>query len=188
MKTLIPVETIEKKILLIRGEKVMLDADLAELYGVRTKRLNEQVKRNTERFPEDFIFQLTAEEKAEVVAKCDHLSRLRFSPVQPYAFTEHGAIMAANVLNSSQAIRMSVYVVRAFIRLRQVFATHRELAHKLTELEQRVGTHDETIRHLLTAIRQLMESPLGSGKNRIGFQAKSKTAGVDPGPSKGRRK
>ena len=95
MKELIPIDMIERKILLIRGEKVMLDVDLAALYGVTTKRLNEQVKRNRERFPNDFMFQLTEEEKAEVVANCDHLKRLKFSPTLPYAFTEHGAIMLA---------------------------------------------------------------------------------------------
>ena len=105
MKEVIPVEMIERKILLIRGEKVMLDADLAALYGVTTKRLNEQVKRNRERFPNDFMFQLTEEEKAEVVANCDHLKRLKFSPTLPYAFTEHGAIMLASVLNSPLAVQ-----------------------------------------------------------------------------------
>jgi hypothetical protein len=109
----------------------MLDHDLAELYGVSTKRLNEQVKRNSERFPDDFMFPLNLHEKAEVVANCDHLSRLRFSPVLPYVFTEHGAIMAANVLNSRQAVQASVFVVRPFIQLRQMRATHRELASKL---------------------------------------------------------
>jgi hypothetical protein len=98
MKELIPLEVIERSILLIRGQRVMLDADLAGLYGVSTKRLNEQVRRNRDRFPGDFMFQLTANEKAEVVANCDHLAKLRFSPVLPNAFTEHGAIMAANFL------------------------------------------------------------------------------------------
>jgi len=94
------------------GQKVILDADLAKLYGVTTKRLNQQVKRNRERFPEDFMFQLTTEEKAEVVANCDHLSRLKFSPASPYAFTEHGAVMAASVLNTPRAIEVSIFVVR----------------------------------------------------------------------------
>src|SRR6476620_7016832 len=96
------------------GQRVMLDEDLAELYGVATKRLNEQVKRNRERFPSDFLFQLTASEKAEVVANCDHLAKLKFSKALPYAFTEHGAIQAANVLASAQAVEMGIYVVRAF--------------------------------------------------------------------------
>lgn len=105
---LVPTEVISSRILSIRGERIMLDADLAELYGVETKRLNEQVRRNRERFPEDFMFQLTAEEKKYVVANCDHLSRLKFSPTLPYAFTEHGAIMAASVLNTLRAVEVSV--------------------------------------------------------------------------------
>ncbi len=116
-------EVIERKILLIRGQKVMLDSDLAKLYGVTTKRLNEQVKRNKSRFPEDFMFQLTVDEKAEVVASCDHLSRLKFSPVLPFAFAEHGAIMAASVLNTQRAADVSIYVVRAFVRLREILST-----------------------------------------------------------------
>ena len=121
--SLIPVERIERAILLIRGEKVMLDIDLAAIYDVTTKRLNEQVKRNLNRFPPDFMFQLTAAEKAEVVANCDHLIRLRFSSYLPYAFTEHGALMLANVLNSERAAQTSVMVVRAFVRLRQILAS-----------------------------------------------------------------
>jgi hypothetical protein len=158
-QALIPAERIEQAILLLRGQKVMLDADLAKLYGVSTKRLNEQVKRNRARFPEDFMIQLTAKEKVEVVANCDHLKRLKFSPTRPYAFTEHGAIMVASILNTRRAIDASVYVVRAFVRLRQLLATHKELAHKLAELERKVETHDEAIRSLLKAIRQLMEPP-----------------------------
>ena len=114
MKALIPGELIEKKILLIRGEKVMLDSDLAELYGVPTKALNQAVKRNKERFPDDFMFQLAKTEKDEVVTNCDHLSRLKFSPNLPFAFTEHGAIMAATILNSPVAVQTSIHVVRTF--------------------------------------------------------------------------
>ncbi len=132
-KTLIPVERVQKTILLIRSEKVILDADLATLYGVSTKRLNEQVKRNPGRFPDDFMFQLTNEEKAEVVANCDHLRRLKFSPNLPYAFTEHGAIMAANVLNSERAVEASVEIVRAFVRPRQLLASNVELSRRLDE-------------------------------------------------------
>jgi hypothetical protein len=123
VKELIPAEVIENKILLIRSEKVMLDADLPALYGVTTKRLNEQVKRNRERFPEDFMFQLSEKERAEVVANCDHLRRLKFSPNLPYAFTEHGAIMLATVLNSPVAVQASIQVVRAFVKLRQMLST-----------------------------------------------------------------
>jgi len=123
-KSIIPVERIENSIVLIRGEKIMLDADLAILYGVSTKRLNEQVKRNRDRFPEDFMFQLTENEKAEVVANCDHLRRLKFSPNLPYAFTEHGAIMLATILNSSIAVQASIQVVRAFVKLQNLIGTH----------------------------------------------------------------
>lgn len=169
--SVVPMERIERMILLIRGQKVMLDADLADLYGVKTKRLNEQVKRNAERFPSDFMFQLTSEEKAEVVANCDHLRGLRFSPVRPYAFTEHGALMLASVLNSPRAIDTSVFVTRAFVRLRQIIVTHRELARKVQELERRSRGHDEQIRSLVSAIRRLM-APEEQKTRRIGFGAK----------------
>jgi len=170
MKALIPVEVIEQRILLIRGQRVMLDADLAGLYGTTTKRLNEQVKRNRGRFPEDFMFQLTKKEKAEVVAICDHLAKLKFSPVLPNAFTEHGAIMVASVLNTKRAIQVSVFVVRAFVKLREMLSTHKELAHKLAMLERKLQNHDESIRSLVVAIRQLMAPPEPEPpKKRIGF-------------------
>ena len=172
-KTVVPIERIEKTILLIRGQKVMLDADLAELYGVTTKRLNEQVKRNRSRFPQDFMFQLTPQEKTEVVAICDHLQRLKFSPVLPFAFTEHGAIMVASVLNTKRAIEVSVYVVRAFVKLRAVLAAHKDLAGKLDELEQRVSGHDEHIENLIEAIRRLMTPPEPK-RRRIGFYTRER--------------
>jgi len=137
-KTLVPIERVQKVILLIRRERVILDADLAALYGVSTKRLNEQVKRNRSRFPADFMFQLTADEKAEVVANCDHLRRLKFSPNLPYVFTEHGTIMAANVLNSERAVHASVAVVRAFVRLREMITSNAELSRRLDDLEGQV--------------------------------------------------
>jgi len=170
MKDLIPTARIESAILLIRRQKVILDTDLARLYGVTTKRLNEQVKRNRKRFPADFMFRLTVEEKAEVVANCDHLTKLRFSPGLPHAFTEHGAVMLASVLNSQLAIKASLYVVRAFVRLRAILATHKELDKKLTELERRVKSHDEHIQSLFEAIRRLM-SPESPKPRRIGFRA-----------------
>lgn len=169
MRALLPSERIERTILLIRGHKVMLYTDLAHLYGVSTKRLNEQVKRNRNRFPSDFMFQLTSKEKAEVVANCDHLTKLKFSPAKPSAFTEHGAVMVASVLNSKKAIEVSIYIVRAFVKVREVLGTHRELAQKLTELERRVESHDTHIRSLFDAIRQLMDSP-PSKSRRIGFK------------------
>jgi len=157
-KAIIPIGQIEERILLIRGQRVMLDADLAGLYGTTTKRLNEQVKRNRGRFPEDFMFQLTKKEKAEVVAICDHLAKLKFSPVLPNAFTEHGAIMVASVLNTKRAMQVSVFVVRSFVKLRELLSTHKELAHKLAVLERKLQNHDESIRSLVVAIRQLMAS------------------------------
>ena len=171
----VPIEQIQQSILLIRGKKVMLDTDLARLYGVPTKRLNEQVKRNRDRFPQDFMFQLSAEEKTEVVAKCDHLASLKFSPTHPYAFTEHGAIMLAAVLNTPRAIEVSVFVVRAFVKLREILTTHKALAHKLAELESKIETHDEAIRSLVSAIRQLMAPP-AVGQKKIGFQLREKRA------------
>ena len=136
-KLVVPVERVEETILYIRGQRVILAADLARLYGVTTKRLNEQVKRNRDRFPEDFIFQLSTKEKAEVVANCDHLSNLKFSRTRPYAFTEHGAIMAASVLNTPRAVEASIFVVRAFVKLRQMVAAHKDLEKKLAALERK---------------------------------------------------
>lgn len=161
-------ERIEQSILVIRGQRVMLDSDLAKLYGVSTKALNQAVKRNTDRFPKDFMFRLTQQEKSEVVTNCDHLSKLKFSPTMPFAFTEHGAIMVANVLNSVRAVEVSIYVVRAFVKLREVLGTHKALAHKLAELERQVESHDNHIRSLFEAIRQLMEPPRQKSR-RIGF-------------------
>jgi hypothetical protein len=173
---LVPIERIESSILFLRGRKVILDAELANLYGVTTKRLNEQVRRNRDRFPEDFMFQLTADEKAGVVANCDHLSRLKFSPALPYAFTEHRAIMAASVLNSPRAIEASIFVVRAFVRLREMLAAHKELARKLEELEARLGEHEEQIQAILEAIKQLM-TPTDRPPKKIGFEV-SEEAGA----------
>lgn len=172
---LIPLERIEETILFIRGQNVILDVDLARLYGATTKRLNEQVKRNRERFPEDFMFQLTTEEKAKVVAICDHLPLLKYSPALPHAFTEHGAIMVATVLNTQRAIEASIFVVRAFITLREMVATHKELAHKLSELEYHLKDHDQQIQAIFEAVRQLMLPPERS-KRRIGFEVKESTA------------
>lgn len=152
-----------QRILFLRGQKVLVDADLAQLYGVSTKRLNQQTRRNAERFPADFVFELTPQEKAEVVANCNHLAKLRFSAALPLAFTEHGALMAASVLNTPRAVEMSLYVVRAFVRLREVLATHKALARKLAELERAVATLDERtdarFRETFNAIRALMTQP-----------------------------
>jgi phage regulator Rha-like protein len=165
---LVPVERIERAILSIRGEKVMLDSDLAELYGVTTKMLNQAVKRNASRFPKDFMFQLTETEKSEVVTNCDHLARLKFSPYLPYAFTEHGALMLANVLNSERAAQTSVQVVRAFVRLRQMLASNAELARKLDAMEKK---YDAQFKVVFDAVRQLM-SPPEPKRREIGFHVK----------------
>jgi len=167
----ISVDQIAHRILLIRGVKVLIDADLAALYGVTTKRLNEQVKRNTARFPADFVFKLTNAEKLEVVANCDHLEKLKFSRINPFVFTEHGAIMVASVLNSVKAIEISVLIVRTFVKLRQTLVANAELRHKLFELENRLDSHDDAIKTLINAIRQLMEAPATDKKRPIGFVA-----------------
>jgi len=161
---------IERSILLIRGQKVMLDADLAELYGVTTKRLNEQVRRNIDRFPKDFMFKLDEKEIADMRSQIATASKRNIRYL-PYAFTEHGVIMAASVLNTQRAIEVSVYVVRAFVKLREVFAANIELANKLNGLEHKVGKHDEAIRALVDAIRQLMASPEPKRKE-FGFRVK----------------
>jgi len=159
MKEVILQETIEGKILLIRGHKVMLDRDLARLYGVTTKRLNEQVKRNIGRFPSDFMFQLVPIEKEEVVANCDHLKSLKFSYTLPYAFTEQGVAMLSSVLNSERAVQVNIAIMRVFVKLRRILSTHRELAHKLNELERKIEKHDSEIQSIFEAIRQLMSPP-----------------------------
>ncbi|MBI4228904.1 MAG: ORF6N domain-containing protein [Deltaproteobacteria bacterium] len=155
--------------MLVRSEKVIIDADLAEFYGVPTKRLNEQVKRNKNRFPEDFMFQLSPEEKSEVVANCDHLSKLKFSKVLPYAFTEHGAIMAASVLNSPRAIGVSVFIVRAFVKLRREISKHKELVRKIEQLDRRLADHDQQILSLVQAIKHLISPSPVLKKRKIGF-------------------
>jgi hypothetical protein len=146
----------------------MIDADLARFYGVTTKRLNEQVRRNSNRFPEDFMFRLTSDEKSEVVAKCDHLVSLKYSPVLPFVFTEHGALMLASVLRSSKAAEISIYIVRAFVRIREMVLSNNELSRKLAEIEKR---YDSQFHIVFAAIRQLM-SPELKPKRRIGFDVK----------------
>ena len=171
MTDIIPLETIERRILLIRGHKVMIDADLADIYGVTTKRLNEQIKRNRDRFPEDFMFQLTEKEKAEVVANCDHLKKVKYSPVLPSAFTEHGAIMVATILNSPVAVQASIHVVRAFVKLREMLATHKDLARKLEEMEKK---YDAQFKVVFDAIRQMMATP-EPRKKKIGFVVRERS-------------
>jgi len=163
------------RILTIRGQRVMIDADLAELYGVSTRALNQAVKRNAARFPDDFMFRLTRAEKEKLIGPEGHLARLKFSPVLPFAFTEHGAIQAANVLNSSQAVAMGVHVVRAFVKARALAVSHKDLALKLAAFEKRLmqatvqlHEHDETLENLVLAIRELTAEP-PKATRRIGF-------------------
>jgi len=185
-----PVERITSRILLVRGQKIMLDASLAELYGVTTKALNQTVKRNAKRFPEDFAFKLTPAEagilRSQIATsslqltdpKDDFLNRSqivtgsqkhRDPRLLPWVFTEHGALMAANLLRSDRAVQMSLHVVRAFVRLREMVAANKELSKKLDELERRVSHHDETITSIVKAIRELATPPEPKPKRRIGF-------------------
>lgn len=170
MDDLLPAEQIQNRILMLKGQRVLLDADLASLYCVTTKQLNQQVKRNPNRFPLAFCFQLTADESHAlrshfVTSKIGRGGR-RY---HPYAFTEHGALMAANVLSSQRAIAMSVQVIQAFVQLRQIFATHKTLAAKLDELDVRVSKHDKHLSSLIETIRLLTspDSPIHGRK--IGF-------------------
>jgi hypothetical protein len=160
---------VESRILFLRHQRVMLDADLAELYGVTVKRLNQQVTRNRERFPSDFVFQLNAKEHKGLRLQIATSKGRGGRRYLPYVFTEHGAIMAATVLNSERAVQMSVFVVRAFVRLREMLATNRRLAGKIDELENRLDTHDSVIQELIEAIKELM-TPEEPSRVRIGFQ------------------
>ena len=168
-KRTVPIEIV---IVVVREHRGILSADLARIYGVETRVLNQAVKRNLEKFPGDFIFRLTREE-AETLSRSRSqsviLKRGQNIKFLPYVFTEHGALMAANVLNSPHAVQMSVFVIRAFVRLRHIVTTHKELAAKLLELEHTVASHDEDIKTLFDAIRQLMEPPTPKPR-RIGFK------------------
>lgn len=193
-KTPAVVAPIDSVIHIIRGKRVILDADLAEIYGVTTKRLNEQVKRNQERFPEDFMFQLTSAElralhflggqdtalnRSQIATGSNLRSQIATSRshggrrYHPYAFTEHGAVMAATVLNSERAVAMSLYVVRAFVKLRETLAETKELAQKLDELERkltgRLDSHEKAILKLFAQIKDLLKPPPPQPTKRIGF-------------------
>ncbi len=154
-KALVPVETIEQKILLIRGQKVMLSPHLATLYGVATRVLNQAVKRNTGRFPKDFMFRLNDKETEQLVSQNVIPHKKYFGGSLPYAFTEQGVAMISSVLNSERAVQINIAIMRAFVRLREMFATNKEFAHKLAELERKVGSHDEAIQSLVIAIKDL---------------------------------
>jgi hypothetical protein len=170
MSKLIPVEKITNKILFLRNEKVLLDRDLAVLYGVSTKALNQAVKRNTRRFPPDFMFRLTKKEKDELVTNCDRFEPLKHASVSPRAFTEQGVAMLSSVLNSHRAIEVNIAIMRAFVHMRKVIVSHTEMAKKLKELEHHIKDHDEKIQAIFEAIQQLIALPEKSKK--IGFTAK----------------
>jgi hypothetical protein len=169
--------SIDLRILVLRRQRVILDTPLAELYGVSVKRLNEQTKRNRKRFPSDFMFQLTPREFKSLRSQFATANIRRGGRRSlPYAFTEHGAIMAATVLNSEQAVEMSVFVVRAFVRLREMLAANRELADKIDELEKHLETHDGTIQEIIRVIKKLMAPP-PSRRSKIGFTLPSARSG-----------
>jgi hypothetical protein len=170
---ILPRERIERSILLLRGHKVMLDADLAVLYGVSTKRLNEQVRRNRSRFPDDFMFQLTREEvrslRSQIATSKQGRGGRRYAPL---VFTEQGIAMLSTVLNSERAIQVNIEIMRAFVRLREMIATHKDLARKLEALERR---YDAQFKVVFDAIRELMAPP-ESKKRKIGFLVKERAA------------
>ena len=170
------IANVEGAIHLIRGQRVMLDFDLAAIYGVTTKRLNEQLRRNRSRFPSDFAFQLTAEEftnlKSQIATSSFHGGR-RY---RPWVFTEHGALMLASVLNSEIAVQASVRVVRAFVRLREMVAANAQLAVKLEELERRFDSHDDAIANLFATLKQLLEPPEAPKRREIGFHVREEAA------------
>mgnify|MGYP003512896240 CR=1 FL=1 len=166
---IVPDEVIIGKILFIRGKKVITDKDIAALYGVSTKRLNEQVKRNKNRFPEDFMFQLSQKEKEEVVANCDHLKTLKYSPNLPFAFTEYGAVMLASVLNSKRAVEVNIQIVRIFTGMREALFISKDVLLKLEKLEKKITVHDENIEMIFRTLRQLINPPQQQRK-RIGFK------------------
>lgn len=159
---------VESRIFLIRGQRVMVDRDLAELYAVETKYLNRQVKRNIERFSEEFTFQLNQEEKQELVTNCDRFKSLKHSTVRPRVFTEHGVAMLASVLKSERAVKISIHIVKTFIRLREFINTHKELAQKMEELEEKIGKHDKEITAIVEIIKRLISEP-EKPKGKIGF-------------------
>lgn len=173
MSTLVPLQKIERKILLIRGQKVLLDYDLAELYGVPTKRLNEQVRRNSERFPKHFMFQLTDQEFANwrsQIATSNPGAKMGLRR-PPYAFTEHGTLQAANVLDSSAAIRVSILIIEAFLKLRELTASQSAIIKKLEQHEKQIG-------YLFDLIREMASPPRESGykSHKIGFLREERTA------------
>lgn len=167
-KELIPQEIVEQKIFLIRNTKVMVDRDLSQLYGVEVKQLKRQVRRNIDRFPNDFMFELSKEEYKSLRSHFGTLKRGEHSKYLPYAFTEHRILMLSSVLNSKRAIHVNIQIMRIFVKLRKILSTHKELAYKLSELERKIEKHDGEIKTIFQAIRQLMAPP-EKPKKKIGF-------------------
>ncbi len=165
IKPLVPQEIVECKILLIRDKKVMLDRDLAELYGVKPIRLREQVKRNKGRFPDDFMFQLNKQETRELIASCDRFKTIKHSSFNPYAFTEQGVAMLSSVLNSERAIAVNIQIMRTFTRLKEMIMTHKDIQRKIKAME---GKYDQQFKVVFDAIRQLLAPP-EAPKRKIGF-------------------
>lgn len=159
------------KILLIREKKVMIDRDLAELYGVPTKRLNEQVRRNRKRFPKDFMFQLTAKEKDEAVANCDHLGSLKYSTVLPFAFTEYGAVMLASVLNSDRAIKVNIQIVRIYSLMREMLLTNQEILLKLEQLERQTVQNTADVQAVIEYLKQMLVPVEQVNRRKIGYRS-----------------
>jgi hypothetical protein len=166
---LVPQEIIEKKIFLIRGKKVMLDRDLAQMYDVKSIRLREQVKRNKRRFPGDFMFQLDRKEAETLVSQNAIPSLRSFGGYLPYVFTEQGVAMLSSILNSDRAIDVNIAIMRVFVRLKEMIFNHKDLAFKLRELENKLEKHDGEIQAIFEAIRDLMEPPPAKRKSKIGF-------------------
>jgi len=174
-KDIIPVERVAQSILVLREHRVMLDYDLAVLYGIETRALKQAVRRNRDRFPADFMFELSRKEMDTVVSQFVIPNRRKFGGARPMAFTEQGIAMLSSVLNSERAVRVNIAIMRAFVMLRQTLESNRELARKFFELEQRVGKHDEEIAAILEAIRQLMSQP-EKPRREIGFHVREDAA------------
>ncbi|MBU1912345.1 MAG: ORF6N domain-containing protein [Candidatus Omnitrophica bacterium] len=163
-------EVIERKIFIIRGHRVMLDRDLAKLYRVTTGNLNKAVRRNLERFPEDFMFQLTKDEENSLRFQFGSLKRGQHTKYLPYAFTEQGVAMLSSVLRSKRAAQVNIAIMRAFVKLRQILSMNKDLAYKLKELERKIEKHDVDIQAIFEAIRRLMAPPPLKPKPQIGFK------------------
>lgn len=171
-KSLITNELIVSRILLIRNQKVMIDADIAELFGVTTTRLNEQVKRNQTRFPDNFMFELTKEEKQDVIANCDHLEKLKFSPVLPKVFTKHGIMMVDNVLTSERAIQVSIRIIEVFIKMREILADNLSIKLEIEEIKKKLSNHSKNIELVFNYLDELIEKKdKDKPRRQIGFKA-----------------